>query len=337
MLFSVIIPVYNCKNSLKNTVYSVLNSGLFDFEILIIDDGSTDGTSEICDFMEKKFDNIYCIHQKNSGVSAARNCGIKTVQGEYILFIDADDTVNEGMLKNAAEIVQKTTPDMLLFGLSFDYYFHEKLYRRDELVYSQEGILNRAQWSSKFMELYNCNAISPVWNKFIRRDILIEKRIQFHENLIEMEDFLFVIQCFKYCDNIYVLPEVIYRYRQSEDEKNTYNRLIKISSLSDYMKPFEEEVRELMKKNVAEDIVNQIYKTLFYEQIRFGDITEIERAAKDMLSGKYAEIIKLSEPNLFRLLIEKKYWQIWFYNMKMRLRHWFAVRVKYIKSFGGLK
>lgn len=340
MLFSVIIPAYNCKNSLENTVDSVLQSGIFDFEIVIVDDGSTDGTAEVCSTLQKKFDKIRCMRQKNTGVSSARNCGIETAKGEYVLFFDSDDTVDAGALKHAAEIIQKALPDMLIFGLSFDYYFHGKMYRRDDLVYPNGGLMSREQWSSEFIKLYECNALSPVWNKFIRRDVLNKYQIRFRRDLIEMEDFLFVIHCMGHCDNIYVLPEVIYRYHQAENERSTFNRLCRIPSLSAYMQPFEESIQELMSQILFEseaipsiyNVVNQIYVSLFYEQIHFGDIAEIERAAKDMLEGKYADTIKSAKPKLFQLLEERKYRQVWFQSIKVRLRHQFAVRVKYVRN-----
>lgn len=340
MYFSVVIPAYNCKNTLADTVNSVLSSGLFDFEILLIDDGSVDGTSEICDVLVAQHSNIRCIHQKNCGVSTARNCGIEAARGDYVLFFDSDDRVDLDALKHPAEITQQTLPDMLIFGLSFDYYCHGKLYRRDDLVCSREGMLSKAQWSAVFLELYECNALSPVWNKFIRRDILIVNQVRFRKDLIEMEDFLFTVQCMEHCGDIYLLPEAIYRYRQAENERSTFNRLIKIPSLTAYMQPFEDGIRQIVNqfslgsKDLAaiNDIVNRIYVSFFREQIHFGDTAMIEIAAKDMLYGKYAETIKSSDPKLFRLLAKGKYRRVWCQSAKIRLRHWIAVRVKYVGS-----
>lgn len=340
MLYSVIIPAYNCIDTLKNTVESILNSGLFDFEVLIIDDGSTDGTTELCDLLVKDKREIRCIHQQNAGVSTARNVGIEMAQGEYLLFFDSDDTVDEGTLKHAAELVYQTKPDMMIFGLTFDYYLHGKMYRRDSFVYSKEVLLNREQWSYEFMDLYICNALSPVWNKFIRRSILMEYQVRFHKDLIEMEDFLFVVCCMTYCENIYVLPEAIYHYRQAEDEKSTFHRLLKIHSLSVYMQSFETEIDTLVSSvsltgEIAENVkgvTEQIYVSLFREQIYFGDIVEIRRASSDMLTGKYSEAIQASDSRLYCLLEQGKYRRVWMRSVKMRLRHWGAVRVKYVRS-----
>lgn len=334
MLISVVIPAYNCINSLEATLESILLSGLTDFEILLIDDGSKDGTAQLCDVLAGRHGCVRCVHRENGGVSAARNRGIQEAQGSYILFFDADDTVDPGTLACCQEILAAQRPDMLIFGMSFDYYFHGKLYRRDELTAPMSGLLPRAEWIGKMRQLYDCNALSPVWNKLIRRELLVEHQILFPGGMIEMEDFLFSLRCLKHCGNIYLLPQAIYRYRQPEDESNTYRRLCRIPSLSAYMVPFEEELAAVAD---GREIAADIYKSFFYQMIRFGNIPLIERTAKDMLSGKYAEQIATEDPELHRLLTEGKYASVRNNRRVRRLRHWLAVRVKYLKNGRKIK
>ena len=334
MLISVVIPAYNCINSLEATLESILLSGLTDFEVLLIDDGSKDGTARLCDDLADRHGCIRCIHQENGGVSAARNRGIQEARGSYILFFDADDTVDPGALACCQEILAAQRPDMLIFGMSFDYYFHGKLYRRDALVPGLSGLLSRGEWAGQMQELYNSNALSPVWNKLIRRELLESNQILFPGGMIEMEDFLFSLRCMKYCDHIYFLPSAIYRYRQPEDESNTYRRLCRIPSLSAYMVPFEEELAEIPG---GEEIAAAIYRSFFYEMIRQGDVSILERAAEDMLGGNYARRIAAEDPKLYRLLQEKKYRPVWLRGMAGRLRHALAVRVKYLRNGGKVK
>lgn len=331
MLFSVIIPVYNCKDSLAGTVGSVLASGVSDFEILLIDDGSSDGTAGICDALAADHGNIRCIHQSNAGVSAARNRGIAEAAGDYILFFDADDAVDSGSLAYACDLVRQTRPDMLIFGLSFDYYFHGRLYRRDDLVCEDEGLLDGKQWRAAFEKLYTCNALSPVWNKFIRREILVERGIRFRRDMIEMEDFLFVVHCMAHCDRVYLLPEAIYRYRQAEDERSTFNRLLRIPSLTAYMQPFEEAAKTAGIEGL-ETVVREIYVSLFCELMHFGTTAQIAAGARDMLAGHYAAAVESAQPKLYRLLAAGKYRQVWLRGAKLRLRHALAVRVKYARN-----
>lgn len=94
MIFSVIIPCYNCVKTLEATVNSIRVCGLSDYEILLIDDGSNDGTAELCDTLCVRYPELRCVHQENAGVSTARNRGINEAQGEYLWFVDADDIVS---------------------------------------------------------------------------------------------------------------------------------------------------------------------------------------------------------------------------------------------------
>ena len=334
MLISVVIPAYNCIQSLENTLNSILLSGLKDFEILLIDDGSQDGTAALCDELQRRHDCVRCIHQENGGVSKARNRGIPEARGEYILFFDADDTVDPGALAHCQEILTEQKPDMLIFGMSFDYYLQGRLYRRDEVVCPLEGLLPRAQWLGQMQALYERNALSPVWNKFIRRDLLEKNQILFPGGMVEMEDFLFSLRCLKCCDTVSFVPRAIYRYRQPEDESNTYRRLCRIPSLSSYMQPFEEELEGV---SGGQEIAASIYASFFYQMIRFGDISLIERTAKDLLDGKYAVHIAAADPELFRLLKEERYQTVRNSRRIRRLRHWIAVRVKYLRNGGKLK
>lgn len=338
--YSVIIPAYNCAKTIENTVGSILMSGLIDFEIVIVDDGSTDGTGKICDEMGLQHGCIRCVHQKNAGVSAARNRGIKEAAGEYVWFFDADDSVDESALCGIADIISEKSPDMLIFGISFDYYFSGKMYRRDELYYDDEGVLTAKKWSELLLPMFASNSLSTVCNKFIKREIIIGHKIRFNEKIFEMEDFLFVINCLTHCDGIYMLPKAIYRYKQTETGKNTYNRLCRVDSLTDYMKPFEDALTELEenlgKRGIAladrEKVVNEIYLMLFREQIYFAETEGIKKAASDMLGGKYAEVVKNTLPVLYGELANGKFEKVHLRYMKSRLRHFAAVRYKYLRS-----
>lgn len=104
---SVIIPVYNCEKYLNKCVDSVLNQTYTNYEIILIDDGSTDRSSEICDKYEKVSKKVKVLHQKNSGVSQARNNGVDIAEGKYICFLDSDDYIEKEYFKFAIEKMQK--------------------------------------------------------------------------------------------------------------------------------------------------------------------------------------------------------------------------------------
>ena len=344
--FSFIIPVFNCKDYLVGCIESIVKIGIADYEILLIDDGSTDGSGTLCDEMADISMYIHSYHQKNAGVSVARNKGLELATGDYVLFIDADDQIEPIRLKEVIEVLNHVSDiDMLIFGLSFDYFFCNRMYRRDEMAHNKEGVFDKAKWQSDFIGLYERNLISPVWNKIIRRDLLINYNIQFNTAMIEMEDFLFVLQCLARCRKVYISRQIIYRYRQSEDERNTYRRLLRIGNLSKYMGIFDRTVDELATEKLVsnslvvklKDIIGHIYTGFIQEVVRFGSVAEIKKTMDNILDGDYGRYVKAFEPNIYRLAEEKKYFLLWLVGAKIRVRHWVAIRVKYLISLGADK
>lgn len=324
MTFSVIIPAYNCAGTLEATVRSIQLSGLYDYEIILVDDGSTDGTAALCDELSGKFAEIRCVHQQNAGVSAARNRGIAEAQGEYLWFVDADDTVDEGSITDAAKVVEEQKPDMLIFGMSFDFYHKGKVYRRESLVPPYDGAILLEQLKSHFKEFYECNSLTPVWNKFCRKDIIVEHKIAFHKDMILMEDFLFVLELLAHCENIYCVPKAIYRYKQAENEKNAFRRLERIDDLTKYMAPFEAAAKNLG----GESVILELYKMLLAQRLYYAALKDIKRILNEQESSKYYQQICMPKPLA-----------LYIHNKKTRLRHRIAVAVKssriYKKAKGG--
>lgn len=315
MRFSVIIPCYNCVATLAATVESVRASGLYDYEIILIDDGSTDGTATLCDTLSERYPEVRCIHQPNAGVSAARNRGIDEAKGEYLWFVDADDTVGADAMSTAAGIAVTQQPDMLLFGICFDYYHRGKLYRRDELVAPYAGSLSRETLITQFRTFYDCNALTPVWNKLFRRSVLAASGVRFRTDMILMEDYLFVLELLSHCSQLYSLPEAIYQYRQSEDERGAYRRLQRITDLAAYMQPFEAALERLAVPE-REALMASFYGMLLRQKLYYAPLRDIRTGLAMHRSGPYGVCLPDSAV------------QLYYSNTKSRLRHRIAVAAK---------
>lgn len=313
MIFSVIIPCYNCVKTLETTVNSIRVCGLSDYEILLIDDGSNDGTAELCDRLCGKYEGIRCVHQSNAGVSAARNRGIDEARGEYIWFVDSDDTVDEASLRGVLKTALLKKPDMLLFGMSFDYYNHGKMYLRETLNPPAEGMLSLQNLKDDFDEFYNCNALTPVWNKLFRSDLLKKHGTRFHEDLFLMEDYLFVLELLPFCKEIYSLRKPIYRYRQAEDERSAYRRLQRIENLAEYMQPFEQGLKTL---GIPCEHVENLYSMLLKQRMYYASFSEIRSLVAQHNRGKYCRL-KLPHPL-----------KIYLCSRLVQIRHKLAVAVK---------
>lgn len=335
MLISVIIPAFNCEKNIKNTVDSIISSGLTDYEIVIVNDGSTDNTASVCNSLCSQYSFIKYSEQENSGVSAARNKGINLATGEYIMFFDADDTAKENGFAECVNIIKSEKPDILVFGMSFDYYKNGKLYRTDELVPEQAGLLDKNQLKAELESLYNTNSLSSACNKIFKRALINEHNISFNTNYFLMEDFLFSLECLKVCENIYCLPKALYCYKQSESGKNAFNRLKRIDDLWEYASPFKTAISELSTNEKGTVLFNNFFFMILWQKMYYADKNEIKRIAEGLKSNKlFNEIRQDQIPegyiDLFNNIEKSRYFKIRFLNLKTQLRHIVAVFVKSI-------
>lgn len=274
-IISVIIPAYNCAETIGTTVNSILHCGLSDFEIILVDDGSEDDTPALCDELAAEHEVIFCFHQKNSGVSAARNRGLRKASGEYIWFFDADDSVDENALRRVAKILADDAPDMLIFGMSFDYYHKGKLYRRDELLPPMEGSLRTADCAGRLYMLYVSNALSSLCTRIIKKRVLIQAELFLREDMFLYEDLEFALRVWKQCNSVYFIQEAIYRYRQLE---NGGGRLKRVAHIPEVLSIIEE---ALAGEGDKDKILLSLYDTLAAGKIGVSSREEIKTVCRD--------------------------------------------------------
>ena len=278
MKISVVIPAFNCATVIGDTIKSVIESGLSEFEILIVDDGSFDGTAEICDDLAKSDPRIRCIHQKNAGVSAARNRGLREASGDYIWFVDADDSVKANSMQQVEGILQGESPDMLVFGLEFDYYHKGRIYRRDELLPAAKGMKSAEECSQMLYALFRSNSLSSLCTRLINRRILQDADLFLCEEMRLYEDLEFVLRLHLHCSSIYFYPEAIYQYRQSEDEGNAGRRLKRIPHIPELVSRIEDALGDEADR---EKILLSLYLTLAREKISVSPGKDIKVVCDD--------------------------------------------------------
>lgn len=210
---SVIIPVYNVAPYLGDCIESLLAQSFADFEVLLVDDGSTDGSGAICDEFAQKDPRVAVFHQKNGGVCSARNRGIDHAKGEFIVFVDSDDLVSEDHLSH----IMESDADMVVTGV---YKFGSRQgtsvpARRDD--FGIDGLA--AHWNTppemNFLYCY------PVAKRF-RASIIQKHGIRFDESLFFSEDMCFNMKYYSHAESFTELPFVDYGYRLfciTRDEK----------------------------------------------------------------------------------------------------------------------
>lgn len=332
--YSFIIPVFNCIAYLSNCISCIQSVGLNDYEILLIDDGSTDGSGKLCDELASQYPEIRVIHQANAGVSAARNRGIAEANGEKILFIDSDDSFDSDALHTILEDPRCDQADLVIFGLTFDYYKHGSCYRRDPLFHPFDGIMTKIEWGSEFTELYTKNSLSPIWNKVFKRSILLQHNLRLNEDMFLYEDLEFVLRYMQHCQTIWNVPKAIYHYRQSEDEGNSKRRLMRIDRLPVFLQPIEAALASLLVENPAvgasqrDQVLQQLYLVLAREKISVSSLGGIRKICKDFAQWFAGRNLPLEESPFQKKLKNEQAFRLLLADKKSALRHKLAVWVK---------
>lgn len=202
-MLSIIIPCYNCESTIEDCYLSILSSLqhniVEEYEIILVNDGSSDKTLKKLDKIVKTNEKVKVISQGNKGVSAARNLGISLAKGDWLSFIDSDDTVNEEFYKMLHG--KYIDSDLIVCGVNSS--IHPRLTGGIEMIEREqyiEGIL------------YNLNIFGYVWNKLYKREIIQANSIQFLENISFMEDKYFNLEYSLYINNIKVVLKNLYNY-----------------------------------------------------------------------------------------------------------------------------
>ncbi|WP_419725269.1 glycosyltransferase [Terrisporobacter petrolearius] len=214
-LVSVIVPVYNVEKYLSRCLDSILNQSLKNIEIIVIDDGSTDLSSAICDEYSAKYENVNVIHKKNNRVSAARNDGIRVARGKYIGFVDSDDWVDIGMYENMYDIAENTKSDFVMCDL-------KKIGVENTYTVSQPI---RSEYYNRKMienELFPCIImfdnieLPPTISNctcLFRREFLKDNNIYYEEDVHYCEDSIFGSKVMYNANSFYYMKgQYLYNY-----------------------------------------------------------------------------------------------------------------------------
>lgn len=204
-MISVIVPVYNVEAYFDRCMESLVGQTYEEFEIIVIDDGSTDGSGLLCDKWAEKDKRVKVFHQENRGLSAVRNRGLELAGGEYILWVDSDDYVEKNYLEKLSEAYTSTGADMVMCSFYTDIdgvveHTGKKLFRAEEM--NRQTFLER---------LYVQGMYSVVWNKFLPKEAYEE--IKFPVGRV-FEDSSVMLQLTKRCNKIVVIEEPLYFYRR---------------------------------------------------------------------------------------------------------------------------
>lgn len=289
-LFSIIIPVYNAQNTIRRTLQSVLNQTFSSYEIIVVNDGSRDNSAQILQEFDH-YPQVTVLNQINAGVSAARNSGLQQASGEYVLFLDADDWVDDNFLMSfklnlnawPAEAV-----DLMVGNLN------------DNRIgkVSQAGFFSQQDIPYVLGELEMSDNIGYLHNKCYRRQIIDDLHLRFMEGVSMSEDLLFNLKFFSCVSNFLITPGAAYHYEDVagslSKRKVQYSELkVRKQSLTDLYDSIVEKyasgnldhfLKAISKRVLALDmqIVTAMYHASFSPADIAQEINQIKR-------GKYSK------------------------------------------------
>lgn len=266
--FSIILPVYNAEHFLRDCLNSIENQSFKDWELIIINDGSTDNSCSIIKSFLTLDSKIILIDQDNKGVSYSRNQGLNRVKGSYIIFVDADDILYPGAL----EIIYTN-----LINKNWDYirYEYRTIDIQERPLYPNYEAKARKKVSNKKLDAADC--ITRIvrneyflWSGIFRKEIIDKNHLRFMEGCTYNEDTLFMLQFFMYSKTHIYLPTTLYGYRKfegaitSEFTEKNYQDVKKVAEIACSIYTSSKDIRmQKAIKSVIEVLYLRIIKTAY--------------------------------------------------------------------------
>ncbi len=203
---SIIVPMHNGEKFIADAIHSVLAQTYQNFELIIVDDGSTDnGCAVVEEFEDER---IQLIRKEDGGVSAGRNCGLDHAQGEFVSFLDADDAYDPQYLEKLINAVGEDDCAVC----SFKYVMMDENRRESLNTFHQSGSVSIAELMQNFWQNYSAYIFNPCWNKLYRKSILDEYQVRFPLGQYMGEDVMFNFTYMNHCHSFALVPDHLYLY-----------------------------------------------------------------------------------------------------------------------------
>ncbi len=218
---SVIVPVYNKEKYLNQCIQSILTQTYKNIELILVDDGSTDKSGDICDEWAKNDARVVVIHQKNGGVSKARNVGLEKAAGNWVSFIDSDDWLSDSLYSDAMQAIEKWEPDLIEFGYVFTSKEGGVLRGSMHCLPKMQPIDRKTIYEDIISRMVHIKPMDDaylptwIWNKLYKTDIIRENGIRFDPSIHLWEDGIFTVEYMQYVNSLVCLDGNYYNYRDT--------------------------------------------------------------------------------------------------------------------------
>ena len=325
MKLSIIIPVYNVELYLHACVESVIAQTYQDLQVILVDDGSTDGSGELCDKLAQQDNRIQVIHKPNGGLSDARNAGLRVATGDYVAFLDSDDVylLQDG-IEQMINIVAKDQPDLLLFQCVDVYPNRQSVRKAYDVDYmaTHEGseVFHRLVQS----QCFNMSACFQL----IRRELLVQYQLYFEKGLLS-EDVDWSLRLWRYVQKVRAINMPMYGYQHREGSITTTYTIRNLRSYEHIFAKFLALYQESTDKadgywKTVMGYLAQMYTSCLYA---YGQITREDRAEATRILMQYACLLDHSLSSKSNRVVALRKWlglriTIWVFALYGMLRRW---------------
>ena len=211
-LLSIIVPVYNAEKTITAITEAVCAQSFTDFELILVDDGSSDNTLQALHGLASQDSRIIVKTQQNTGPSGARNTGLGVARGQYIQFYDADDMIAPDALQTTTQAITTSRSDILISGWQIDLQTPTGVVQNYKQIHPQANNITSAIPLFVLRSIGTDGTLYNLWNKLFRADIIQKHRIRFDESLRFGEDLLFSLGYVSHVTSIQIIPDVTYHY-----------------------------------------------------------------------------------------------------------------------------
>ena len=219
-IVSVIMPAYNVGRYVRRAVESLQKQTLRNFELLVVDDGSTDQTGRILDTLAERDYRIIVFHTENGGAPAARNLAISHARGTYIYFMDADDWAEADMLEDMVDLADESHLDLVIAGFYIDTYYGDHGEHTSEIKSRPDGLyLTQQEFRTAAWQMFDQNLFYSPWNKLFLRERIEEMGFRFRDTF--MDDFPFVLDYIRDVERVGVIEQPYYHFIRERAESET--------------------------------------------------------------------------------------------------------------------
>lgn len=303
-LISIVVPVYNVSRYLDECVKSLINQTYSNIEIILVNDGSTDRSGEICDELKKIDNRVKVVHKKNEGLGFARNTGLEYVRGKYVTFIDSDDYADNDLIENLYYAIKKNKADTCIGGFKRVDDLGNVLYKETYVsrVYNNNECISELLLHMLGSSPEKSDAIRmSVWNVLYSSDIIKTHDLKFpSERVYISEDLIFDLDYYQYSKKCILIESISYNYRVNQ---NSLTQTYKKDKFEKYEFLYNEVYKKIMNDNLPNEFIIRLQRQ-FFVNLREGIKQETLNNKKEIIKNRVNNIRNIITGDTVREILE---------------------------------